>query len=167
MRQVEMLTPMFRFGRLAALVLTGAVSATAPHRTHRSLSRRADREQRVRRADDIRPIDAQAFDEQGWTKEVKAMIDKGAEVKAADVPVIVDYLTRYRSAADGPGKEVVLNVCTQCRSAARPRAAQRGGMVGSPDRDAERRRAAHRQGLRGGPALSRRNFRPSVAASPI
>jgi cytochrome c5 len=71
---------------------------------------------------DTRVIDTQALDEAGWTKEVKTMIEKGAEVKAADLPVLVDYLTRVHGPLpDGPGKEVVLNVCTQCHDLQRVR----------------------------------------------
>ena len=71
---------------------------------------------------DSRPVDTQALDEGGWTKEVKAMIEKGAEVKDTDLPVIVDYLTRYHGPLpDGPGKEVLLNVCTQCHDLQRVR----------------------------------------------
>ena len=75
---------------------------------------------------DARPIDTQALDEAGWTREVKSMIEKGAEVKAADVPVLVDYLTRYHGPLpDGPGKEVVLNICTQCHDLQRVRRERR------------------------------------------
>ena len=71
---------------------------------------------------DTRPIDTQALDEAGWTKEVKSMIEKGAEVKAADVPVLVDYLVKYHGPLpDGPGKELVLNICTQCHDLQRVR----------------------------------------------
>jgi hypothetical protein len=53
---------------------------------------------------------------------VKAMIEKGADVKEGDLPVIVDYLTRYHGPLpDGPGKEVLLNVCTQCHDLQRVR----------------------------------------------
>lgn len=121
---LEPLTPMFRFGGVAALVLTGAlVSASA---LHQDTSKAEPGELIVNTActtcHDMRPVDTQALDEQGWTKEVRAMIDKGAEVKTADVPVIVDYLTRYHGPLpDGPGKEVVLNVCTQCHDLQRVR----------------------------------------------
>ena len=71
---------------------------------------------------DNRAIDTQALDEAAWTKEVKSMIEKGAEVKAADVPVLVDYLTRHHGPLpDGPGKEVLLNICTQCHDLQRVR----------------------------------------------
>jgi cytochrome c5 len=71
---------------------------------------------------DTRPVDTQALDEAGWTKEVRAMIEKGAELKETDVPVVVDYLTRsHGPLPDGPGKEVVLTVCTQCHDLQRVR----------------------------------------------
>jgi cytochrome c1 len=71
---------------------------------------------------DTRAVDTQALDEAGWTKNVKAMIEKGAEVKPDDVPVLVDYLVRnHGPLPDGPGKEVVLNVCTQCHDLQRVR----------------------------------------------
>jgi hypothetical protein len=71
---------------------------------------------------DARPIDTQALDEAEWTKEVKAMIEKGAEVKAPDVPVLVEYLVKYHGPLpDGPGKELVLNICTQCHDLSRVR----------------------------------------------
>jgi cytochrome c5 len=71
---------------------------------------------------DTRPIDTQALDEPGWTKEVKAMIEKGADLKPADVPVVTDYLTRnHGPLPDGPGREVLLNVCTQCHDLQRVR----------------------------------------------
>jgi cytochrome c5 len=66
---------------------------------------------------DGRPIDTQALDEAGWTKVVKAEIAKGADVKAGDVPVLVDYLVRFHGPLpDGAGKEVLLNICTQCHN---------------------------------------------------
>ena len=62
-----------------------------------------------------RPIDTRALDEEAWTKQVKAEIAKGAEVKADDVKPLVDFLAKYHGPLpDGPGKELVLNICTQC-----------------------------------------------------
>ena len=71
---------------------------------------------------DLRPIETQALDEAGWTKQVKANIDRGAKVSAEDVPVLVAYLVkRYGPLPDGPGKEVLLNVCTRCHDLQRVR----------------------------------------------
>src|SRR5262249_16249722 len=71
---------------------------------------------------DHRRVDTQALDEEGWTQVVKAEIARGAEVKGDDVPVLIDYLSRMHGPLpDGPGKEVVLNICTQCHDLARVR----------------------------------------------
>jgi mono/diheme cytochrome c family protein len=64
---------------------------------------------------DLRPIQMQALDMDGWTKIVKAMIEKGAKVKADDIPRIVEYLvTNHGPLPDGAGKQVLLNKCTSC-----------------------------------------------------
>jgi cytochrome c5 len=71
---------------------------------------------------DLRPIDTQAMDEEGWTKRVRMDIEKGAKVDKADVPVLVDYLVRaHGPLPDGPGKEILLNTCTQCHDLMRIR----------------------------------------------
>jgi cytochrome c5 len=113
------------FRRVATIVLAGVVVSAAARGQEPAKQERG--EQILNGActtacHDTRSIDTQALDEPGWTKEVKSMIEKGAEVKAADVPVLVDYLTRYHGPLpDGPGKEVVLNVCTQCHDLQRVR----------------------------------------------
>ncbi len=71
---------------------------------------------------DLRPIQTQALDEEGWTKVVNAMIGKGAEVQKADIPVVVEYLVAYHGPLpDGPGKEIMLNKCTVCHDLKRVR----------------------------------------------
>jgi len=71
---------------------------------------------------DLRPIDTHALDEKGWTSEVESMIEQGAEVAKDDVPVLVEYLARMHGALpDGPGKEILLNTCTQCHDLMRVR----------------------------------------------
>jgi cytochrome c5 len=71
---------------------------------------------------DTRPIDTRALDEEGWTKQVKAEIGRGADVKTDDVRPLVDYLVKYHGPLpDGPGKELVLNICTQCHDLQRVR----------------------------------------------
>jgi len=69
-----------------------------------------------------RPIDTRALDEEAWTKQVKAEIEKGAAVKPEDVKPLVDYLVKYHGPLpDGPGKELVLSICTQCHDLQRVR----------------------------------------------
>jgi len=71
---------------------------------------------------DHRAVDTQALDEEGWSKVVKAEIAKGAELTSSEVPVLVDYLTRFHGPLpDGAGKEVILTICTQCHDLQRVR----------------------------------------------
>jgi hypothetical protein len=71
---------------------------------------------------DLRPIDTQALDDKGWAKDVQSMIDKGAEVSKEDIPVLLDYLVRMHGPLpDGPGKEILLNTCTECHDLQRIR----------------------------------------------
>ena len=71
---------------------------------------------------DLRPIETQALDDAGWTKVVKAMIEEGAEVAAGDVPILVAYLVKQHGPLpDGPGKEVLLDICTRCHDLQRIR----------------------------------------------
>ena len=74
---------------------------------------------------DLRSIETQALDEPGWTKAVKAMIEKGAVVDSDDVPVLIAYLVKQHGPLpDGPGKDVLLNVCTRCHDLGRVRREQ-------------------------------------------
>jgi cytochrome c5 len=71
---------------------------------------------------DLRPIETRALDEKGWATEVQSMIEKGAGLAKADASVVVDYLVRtHGPLPDGPGKEILLNTCTQCHDLQRIR----------------------------------------------
>jgi len=64
---------------------------------------------------DVRPIQMQAMDQDGWAKLVESMIAKGAKVKKDDVPVLVEYLAQeHGPLPNGAGKAVLLDVCTHC-----------------------------------------------------
>jgi hypothetical protein len=64
---------------------------------------------------DLRPIQTQALDKDGWTKVVARMVDKGAEVKPDEIPALVDFLVRrHGPLPEGPGKLILLNTCTVC-----------------------------------------------------
>jgi len=72
---------------------------------------------------DLRPIETSAYDRDGWNMVVSSMISKGAEVKDADKPVLVDFLFRnHGPLPDGPGKQILLNTCTLCHDLSRVRA---------------------------------------------
>jgi cytochrome c5 len=71
---------------------------------------------------DRRPIDVQALDEAGWKKVIDSMIEKGAEMDKDDVPILTAYLAKnHGPLPDGPGKDIVLTVCTQCHDLQRVR----------------------------------------------
>ena len=113
--------------RLAALAVVAAIGVGSAVVRAQEPAKQPERGERILTAacqscHDSRHVDTQALDEEGWTKAVKAEIAKGAEVKSEDVPVLVDYLYRsHGPLPDGPGKEVVLNICTQCHDLARVR----------------------------------------------
>lgn len=72
---------------------------------------------------DLRPIQTAAYDKAGWDMVVSSMIDKGADVKPADKPVLVEFLFRnHGPLPEGPGKDILLNTCTVCHDLGRVRA---------------------------------------------
>lgn len=75
---------------------------------------------------DLRRIQVQAMDAEGWTKTVNTMIEKGAKVAKENVPVLVSYLAEnHGPLPDGPGRSIVLNTCTQCHDLKRIRLGRR------------------------------------------
>ncbi len=64
---------------------------------------------------DLRPIQMQALDTEGWAKVVNAMVEKGAQVKTEDIPPLIEYLVQsYGPLPEGAGKKILLNKCTIC-----------------------------------------------------
>ena len=109
---------------IVAIVLAGVAVAAAARSQDTAKAERGEQivNTTCTTCHDTRAVDTQALDEAQWTTPVRAMIEKGAEVKADEVAVLVAYLTRYHGPLpDGPGKEVVLNVCTQCHDLQRVR----------------------------------------------
>jgi competence protein ComEA len=54
---------------------------------------------------------------------IDSMIQKGADVKAADAPVLIDFLVKsHGPLPTGPGKDILLNTCTLCHDLSRVRA---------------------------------------------
>src|SRR5215467_3123857 len=71
---------------------------------------------------DLRPIQTASYDGAGWTMVVDSMVEKGAEVKTADKPALVDFLTRnHGPLPEGAGKDILLNTCTVCHDLGRVR----------------------------------------------
>jgi cytochrome c5 len=64
---------------------------------------------------DLRRIQTQALDADGWSAVIKTMIEKGATVTDADRPIILNYLvSNHGPLSEGAGKEILLNTCTLC-----------------------------------------------------
>jgi cytochrome c5 len=64
---------------------------------------------------DARPIQVQAMDAEGWTRQIETEINRGAKIAKDDVPMLVKYLVQtHGPLPDGPGKDVLLNTCTMC-----------------------------------------------------
>ena len=71
---------------------------------------------------DIRKIQTQALDADGWNAIVKSMMEYGAKIEKADVPLLVSYLEdNYGPLPDGDGKQILLNKCTVCHDLKRVR----------------------------------------------
>ena len=55
---------------------------------------------------ELRKIQTQALDAEGWTKIVDSMVQKGAKVEKADIPSLVGYLeANFGPLPDGDGKK--------------------------------------------------------------
>src|SRR5437762_1737174 len=71
----------------------------------------------------VRPIQTAAKDQEGWTKAVDAMIEKGAKLELPeDRNILIDYLVRQHGPLpEGEGKAILLNTCTICHDLQRVR----------------------------------------------
>src|SRR5262249_20535281 len=71
---------------------------------------------------DLRKIQTKALDADAWAKVVNSMVEKGAKVDTADIPMLVSYLEdNFGPLPEGAGKEIVLNKCTVCHDLKRVR----------------------------------------------
>jgi cytochrome c5 len=75
---------------------------------------------------DTRRIHTAAMNADDWGKTVGVMIEKGAKVATADLPILVTYLAQtHGPVPDGPGKSILLNTCTMCHDLKRIRQGRR------------------------------------------
>ena len=118
------------FARAAALTLA-AIAATMLVFAASGVAQESEPGERIMNAScqgchTLRNLQVQAMDADGWTKSVATMGEKGAKVSKEEVPVLVDFLVRhYGPLPDGPGKKVVLNICTMCHDLGRIRQGRR------------------------------------------
>lgn len=74
-------------------------------------------EKRCQGCHNLRRVDTAAKDADGWRETIQVMIQDGAEIEDAEIPVLVQYLTReHGPVPDGPGKQILLNTCTMCHN---------------------------------------------------
>ena len=71
----------------------------------------------------IRPIQTAAKDQEGWTKTVDAMVEKGAKLELPDdKEILIQYLVQQHGPLpEGEGKAILLNTCTICHDLQRVR----------------------------------------------
>jgi cytochrome c5 len=109
----------------AAVLVSTAIAATILASVVNSVAQESERGERIMNAScqgchTLRNLQVQAMDADGWTRSINTMIEKGAQVSKEDLPVLVDYLVRHHGPIpDGPGKQVVLNICTMCHDLSR------------------------------------------------
>ena len=74
---------------------------------------------------DLRLIEVQALDVDGWTNSVKAEITRGAKLGPDETAILIGYLVKFHGPVpDGPGKAILLNTCTLCHDLQRVRRQQ-------------------------------------------
>ena len=74
----------------------------------------------------VRTIQTQAMDNGAWAKTLTREVERGAKVSKEDLPVLVEYLARhYGPVPEGPGKQILLNICTMCHDLGRIRLGRR------------------------------------------
>jgi hypothetical protein len=63
------------------------------------------------------------MDQEGWTKTVDAMIEKGAKFEfPEDKDILIEYLVQQHGPLpEGEGREILLNTCTICHDLQRVR----------------------------------------------
>lgn len=93
---------------------------------------------------DMRNIQTQALNAAEWKTVVDAMVEKGAQVEKADVPLLASFLEEnFGPLPDGEGKEIVLQKCTVCHDLKRVKQ-----HLASPEEWADTLGAMENEGLR-------------------
>ena len=98
---------------LAAVVVFSAATSSAqrPNEGQQLV------EKRCQGCHNMRRIETAAKDAKGWQETIQVMIQDGAEVEEAEIPVLVQFLTReHGPVPEGPGKQILLNTCTMCHN---------------------------------------------------
>ena len=98
---------------LAAAVLLSAATSSA----QRPSEGQQLVEKRCQGCHTMRRVETAAKTADGWRETIQVMIQDGAEIEESEIPVMVQYLTReHGPVPEGPGKQILLNICTQCHN---------------------------------------------------
>ena len=117
---------------MSALVFAASGGASASAEAAARLAQESEPGERIMNAScvnachSVRAIQTQAMTPEAWGKTVATMVEKGAKVSKEDVPVLVSYLAQHHAPVpEGPGKEILLNICTMCHDLGRIRLGHR------------------------------------------
>lgn len=65
----------------------------------------------------MRRVETAAKNADGWRETIQVMIQDGAEIEESEIPAMVQYLAReHGPLPEGPGRQIMLNICTQCHN---------------------------------------------------
>jgi len=106
------------FGFIAAVSLAAAVLLSAATSSAQRPSEGQQLvEKRCQGCHTMRRVDTSAKDANGWRETIQVMIQDGAEIEESEIPVMVQFLAReHGPVPEGPGKQILLNICTQCHN---------------------------------------------------
>jgi len=106
------------FGFIAAVSLaTAVVFSAATSSAQRPSEGQQLVEKRCQGCHTMRRVDTSAKDANGWRETIQVMIQDGAEIEESEIPVMVQFLAReHGPVPEGPGKQILLNICTQCHN---------------------------------------------------
>ena len=98
---------------LAAAVLFSAATSSA----QRPSEGQQLVEKRCQGCHTMRRVETSAKTADGWRETIQVMIQDGAEIEESEIPVMVQFLAReHGPVPEGPGKQILLNICTQCHN---------------------------------------------------
>ena len=98
---------------LAAVVLFSAATSSA----QRPSEGQQLVEKRCQGCHTMRRVETSAKTADAWRETIQVMIQDGAEIEESEIPVMVQYLAReHGPVPEGPGKQILLNICTQCHN---------------------------------------------------
>jgi len=106
------------FGFIAAVSLaTAVVFSAATSSAQRPSEGQQLVEKRCQGCHTMRRVDTSAKDANGWRETIQVMIQDGAEIEESEIPAMVQFLAReHGPVPEGPGKQILLNICTQCHN---------------------------------------------------